>query len=136
MKVNDPQANLVSMSKKTQILLSTYNGEKYLHEQLDSFLSLDGYENIRVLIRDDGSHDGTVSILKKYRDQYGFELILGDNLGVNRSVFELLKSADLSCDMFALSDQDDVWLPHKINSALQALSTYDSGIPMLFSKFF
>ena len=48
--------------KRIQILLSTYNGERYLREQLDSFIKQDNYSEIKILIRDDGSEDGTADI--------------------------------------------------------------------------
>lgn len=120
--------------KKIQILLSTYNGEKYLREQLDSYLQLEGYENIKVLIRDDGSTDGTLDILDEYHQKYGFEVIKGQNLGVNKSIFELLRLSDKKCDYFALSDQDDVWLPYKFKTALGKLGQYDKNIPLLFAS--
>ena len=66
-------------NSKIQILLSTYNGEGYLREQLDSFLELDNYSDVKVLIRDDGSTDGTLGILYEYREKHGFEIIEGEN---------------------------------------------------------
>ena len=55
-------------NKKVAILMSTYNGERYLTEQVDSLLS-QTYENIEIYIRDDGSKDGTVEIIKKYQEK-------------------------------------------------------------------
>ena len=75
--------------KKIQILLSTYNGEHFLREQLDSFLRLEGFDNVAVLIRDDGSTDSTRDILREYSEKHGFEVILGDNVGLNASMMEL-----------------------------------------------
>lgn len=108
--------------KKIQILLSTYNGEKYLREQLDSFLSLENYDDVKVLVRDDGSTDSTRDILIEYRDSHGFEIILGENVGVNMSFHQLLLGADPECEYFAFSDQDDVWLPNKLSRAVERLS--------------
>lgn len=120
--------------KKIQILLSTYNGEKYLREQLESYLKLEGFENIKVLIRDDGSTDHTMEILDEYKAKYGFEVEAGENLGVNDSIFWLFTHCDLSCDYFALSDQDDVWLSNKFTMALNKLQTIDKNIPALFGS--
>jgi glycosyltransferase involved in cell wall biosynthesis len=103
--------------KKIQILLSTYNGEKYLREQLDSFLKLVGSENIKILVRDDGSTDSTLGILDEYSKEYGFKIVKGKNIGVNASLYELFNDCDMSCDYFAISDQDDVWLPYKFELA-------------------
>lgn len=120
--------------KKIQILLSTYNGEKYIREQLNSFLNLELVDNIKVLIRDDGSTDGTLDILKDYSKNYGFQVVAGENLGVNGSVHWMLTHCDLSCDYFALSDQDDVWLPQKLSFALSKLIGFGREIPLLFSS--
>lgn len=111
------------LSLRFQILLSTYNGERYLKSQLDSYLALSNYENVSVLIRDDGSTDGTAEILKEYRDKYGFEVIFGENLGLNKSVYELIEKRDRECDLYAFSDQDDVWLPDKLVRAEERLSS-------------
>jgi glycosyltransferase involved in cell wall biosynthesis len=120
--------------KIIQILLSTYNGEKYLREQLDSYISLENFDHIKVLIRDDGSTDNTIKILEEYRQKYGFEVLKGKNVGVNKSVFELFANCDLSCDYFALSDQDDVWLKNKFTIALNRLSRVDNKKPALFAS--
>ena len=119
--------------KRIQILLSTYNGERYLRTQLDSFLSLEGFEEIRVLIRDDGSTDGTRAILKEYREKYGFDIIYGPNVGLNASMHRLLLAADESCDYFAYADQDDSWLPEKIALAKEILDGESGEAPYLYS---
>lgn len=118
--------------KKVQILLSTYNGEKYLREQLDSFINQTCFSQIRVLIRDDGSTDGTVDILREYAEKYGFELICGENIGGNASYGALIQASDPECAYFAISDQDDVWLPDKIEIALACLEKNSSNEPALF----
>ncbi|MGX8127559.1 glycosyltransferase [Clostridioides difficile] len=120
--------------KKVQILMSTFNGEKYLNEQLDSFLNLEGFESIKVLIRDDGSTDRTREILESYQKSYGFEIILGENVGVNKSFFELLNNCDMTCEYFAISDQDDVWLSNKISIALEKMSKCNNNKPVLFAS--
>lgn len=120
--------------KQIQILLSTYNGEKYLRQQLDSYVALEGFEQIKVLIRDDGSTDGTKDILKEYQEKYGFEIILGQNIGVTRSFFELLCCSDKVCKFFALSDQDDVWIAEKFTRALKILSPMPQDIPLMYAS--
>ena len=119
--------------KKIQILLSTYNGERHLREQLDSFVNLDNFSEVKVLIRDDGSSDTTASMLREYSEKYGFEIILGENLGLNRSLYELLLLADRECDFFAFADQDDVWLPDKLSRACVALSKFPADEPTLYA---
>ncbi len=110
---------------KIQILLSTYNGERFLRQQLDSILSQD-IEGVSLLVRDDGSTDATVEILKEYRERYGIEVILGGNLGLNRSMYELVAARDTACDFFAFADQDDVWLAHKLSRAVSQLQDMDT----------
>ncbi len=119
--------------KKTQILLSTYNGEGYLREQLDSYLGLRGFSDISVLIRDDGSADGTPDILREYSEKYGFSVIYGENIGLNASLRELISNRDRTASYFALSDQDDVWLPDKIAAAQEALGGKDDAKPQLYA---
>lgn len=131
-KVTMPER--METDKKIQILLSTFNGERFLHEQLDSFLCQKCHCNTSILIRDDGSTDGTWNILKKYRDKYGFKIVKGKNIGVNRSIYELFNLSDKSCDYYALSDQDDVWLPNKLSMALQSLQSSSERRPMLFAS--
>ncbi len=119
--------------KKIQILLSTYNGEKYLREQLDSYTKLNNFDDVKVLIRDDGSTDSTPEILREYEEKYGFEIILGNNLGLNRSMHELIKASDQNCKYFAFSDQDDIWLEDKLKRAYDALEKENESIPLLYS---
>lgn len=101
------------------ILLSTYNGEKYLAEQIDSIVN-QTYTDWNLLIRDDGSTDNTVSIIKNYEEKdarikfiNSFQI---ENVGVHLSFKNLAKFSD--ADWYFLCDQDDVWLPKKIESML------------------
>ena len=121
-------------NKRIQILMSTYNGEKYLKEQLDSFVNLDNFEEVKVLIRDDGSTDSTLEILDEYRLKYGFEIIKGINIGLNKSMMNLFKECDMECDYFAYSDQDDVWLSDKLIIASNMLDKMPKEKPLLFSS--
>lgn len=104
------------------ILLSTYNGEKYLKEQLDSILS-QSFNDFKVLVRDDGSTDSTIAILKEYEKMYPnkINLIEDDegNLRSSRSFMKLLENSDSEYVMFC--DQDDVWLPEKIEMTLKKI---------------
>ena len=117
--------------QKIQILLSTYNGEKYLREQLDSYIALENFDEVKVLIRDDGSTDGTLEILNEYKDKYGFEIIEGKNVGLNASMYELMKLRDTNCYYFSFSDQDDVWLKDKLTRGISALEKYGTS-PALY----
>lgn len=121
--------------KKTiQILMSTYNGEKYIREQLDSFINLENFDYIKVLIRDDGSTDSTLEILYEYRKSYGFEIIEGKNVGVNKSIAILFDNSDENCEFFAISDQDDVWFRDKFTKATKLLNKDYTDKPLLFAS--
>ena len=118
------------MEEKTvSVIMSTYNGEKYIGEQLNSILK-QTYKNIKIVIRDDGSTDRTVAIIKKYQEKYkNIELHTGKNLGFVRSFFELLSLAE--SDYYAYADQDDVWMENKVELAVNSLNEMDPTKPAL-----
>ncbi len=100
--------------------MSTYNGIDYLREQIDSILAQD-HPHVRLLVRDDGSSDGTVSVLREYEAKYeNVDVINGENLGVTDSFFRLLEQAG-DADYYAFSDQDDVWKKEKLSRAVATL---------------
>ena len=106
---------------KIQILMSVYNGEPYIRSQLDSIILQDITEKA-LLIRDDGSTDDTLSILKEYAARFPWiSYYTGSNIGVQASFMDLIKKADPTFDYYAFSDQDDVWLPEKLSRAIQCL---------------
>lgn len=122
------------MDKKVAIVLSTYNGEKYLREQIDSILN-QTYKNFELIVRDDGSKDSTVAIIKEYIEKSDKEITLieGKNLGFIKSFFDLLKRAD--ADYYSFADQDDIWMPNKIELAVNSLNKLDNTKPnMAFSN--
>lgn len=106
------------------VLMSTYNGEKFLKEQLESLYNQNGVD-IHILVRDDGSSDSTIEILKEYSSAKGnLEIIYGDNVGAAKSFFEVALYAKENLphyDYYAFCDQDDVWLPDKLISAVNSL---------------
>lgn len=110
-------------SPRVVVLMSTYNGEMFLREQLQSLLDQD-YSNIEILIRDDGSTDATCKLLDEYARLKGIRVFHGNNLGAMKSFFELLRIADDKADYFAFCDQDDVWFKNKISRALSTLTTH------------
>lgn len=119
---------------KVQIMISTYNGAAYVREQLKSILRLSNADDISVLIRDDGSTDDTPSILAEYAEEYGFRVIYGENVGVNRSFQALFEAADDGCEFFAYCDQDDAWLPDKVARAVGVLEKADPAIPAMYAS--
>lgn len=108
------------MQETIDVLLATYNGEKYIKEQIDSILD-QTYENIRLIISDDCSKDKTQEILKEYEKKDNrIELYIQEkNLGVVKNIEFLLKQ--VKNKYYMLSDQDDIWLPEKIEKSLETL---------------
>ena len=108
--------------REVDILLATYNGEKYLAEQLDSILS-QTHTQWRLLIRDDDSSDSTLDIIQEYIGRYPSQIILiqdnEKNLGAYQNFARLLQEA--SSDYVMFCDQDDVWLETKIEETLKAM---------------
>lgn len=113
---------------KVQVLLSAYNGERYISEQIQSILN-QTHPSISILIRDDGSTDQTIQVLEQLIKLHPnkIKLIKGTNVGVVSSFFELLRAADPEADYYCFCDQDDVWLDHKVEHAIARL---DSSIYM------
>ena len=122
------------MNTRVQILLSTYNGERYLGEQLDSILNQKGNFLLKILVRDDGSKDGTLEVLEKYSKKIEMQIIRGKNIGINKSLKELFMNCDTDCDYFSISDQDDVWLETKIQTAIESLSKNKNKLKMFASR--
>lgn len=124
------------MKPKVAILLSSYNGGEYISEQIESILN-QSYKNITLLIRDDGSTDKTISIIQSYLNNHKNIIFLkGENIGLVRSFLELLRYAfSKNFDYFAFCDQDDIWLPNKISSAVDCLDKYSNEgfTPLLYS---
>lgn len=118
------------MEKKIHVLLSAYNGEAYIREQVDSILG-QSYKNIEVYVRDDGSKDATVEILKEYEKQGQIHLEAGSNIGYIES-FQWLIAHGGDADYYAFSDQDDVWLPDKLQMAVEKLADMDESEPVLY----
>lgn len=118
---------------KVEVLLSTYNGLMYLEQQLYS-LSRQEDVDLRLSIRDDGSSDGTPLLLSTYLQHPFCELsvVLGDNIGVIRSFFELLSQAGVDAEYYAFCDQDDVWKPDKLSRATTMLKDIPSSVPAMY----
>lgn len=109
------------MNDKVDILVATYNGEKYLKEQIDSILN-QTYDNIQIIISDDNSIDGTRDILKQYEANDKITVFYQEtNLGYVKN-FEFLLSK-VESELYMLSDQDDIWLPEKVEKSIEKLKT-------------
>ncbi len=117
------------MEEQIDILLATYNGEKYLEEQIDSILN-QTYKNIKLIISDDCSTDNTIDILKKYEseDSRVKVYIQEENLGVVKNIEYLLSRVE--SPYYMLADQDDYWMSEKVEKSLNALK--DSKTDLVF----
>ncbi|MGG4126626.1 glycosyltransferase family 2 protein [Paenibacillus illinoisensis] len=118
---------------KVLIMMSTYNGERYINEQMDSLMAQVQVET-QIYIRDDGSTDITMEKLRPYAEAYPDRIHIRSehNLGVIRSFFELMRSSPSTFDYYAFCDQDDVWEQDKLIRAITLLETMNSSIPLLY----
>lgn len=113
------------------VLMSTYNGEKYIREQIDSILNQENVE-VQLLIRDDESTDNTINMLKEYeKSNNNVQWYAGSNLGCGKSFFQLVLGAPES-DYYAFADQDDVWDPDKLAVAISNLESNTNSKPSLY----
>lgn len=112
------------MAQSVTILMSTYNGQKYLKEQLDSICNQTYPGSITVLIRDDGSRDETISVAESYpqTDNRAVRVIKASNVGAQRSFLELIRAAEKS-DFYFFADQDDVWDADKVACAVASMQS-------------
>lgn len=115
-----------------QILLATYNGGKYLNEQLDSLFS-QTVQDFEILVRDDGSTDNTIDILHQYAEKYPNRIKININnppTGNAKDNFFLLMQ-DATEDYIMFCDQDDCWLPEKIERTLNTMQALPKDKPAL-----
>lgn len=115
---------------RIDILLAAYNGERFLKEQIDSILS-QTYKDWHLLIRDDGSTDATIQIIKSYAAKYPDKIRFVEdnlgNLGVGQNFGRLLELCESEYIMFC--DQDDVWLPEKIEKTFSKVKEAEKSYP-------
>lgn len=113
------------------ILLSTYNGERFLRQQLDSIIA-QTVTDWRLFIRDDGSTDGTVAVLQEYAEAHPNRIFLDETdrnrLGACRS-FEYLLAQHGDAEYIAFADQDDIWLPDKLALCLKQMKQQETLHP-------
>ena len=122
--------------KSVLVLLSTYNGEKYLFEQLESLIKQQGVD-LFILVRDDGSSDSTLEILNRYSSQFSYITVLAeDNIGCALSFNSLMLYAYTMMakfDYYAFCDQDDVWDEDKLSCAVFNLEKFKEKALRLYT---
>lgn len=103
------------------VVMCTYNGERYIREQLDSILQ-QTYPLHELIIQDDCSTDRTATIIQEYAERYPVIKFVRNkkNMGINPNFFSALSRA--TGDYIAISDQDDIWIPEKIAMQVEAIS--------------
>lgn len=127
---------MLDMSKKNNekktiiIMMSTYNGERYLDEQLESIYKQETEAIIKLYIRDDGSSDNTISIIDRWKEQLDIKFFQGANVGPAKGFWEILNLVPLDADYYSFCDQDDVWDIDKLEYAINSVS--DDFIPTLY----
>ncbi|MCD7739596.1 MAG: glycosyltransferase, partial [Lachnospiraceae bacterium] len=121
---NNEMTDYRSEEKDVVVLMSVYNGQQYLEEQISSILNQDYTGKIEILVRDDGSIDCSVGILKEmaFPANRSVRILEGDNLGVQKSFLKLIQEAPAARYYF-FADQDDVWDRDKISSQVAQMSS-------------
>ncbi len=102
------------------VLMTTYNGEKYLKAQIESIMNQKVNDSVDLIVRDDGSTDGTLKILEEYSRQGKLKYSAGKNLGTAKGFIGLLRD-NPGYDFYAFSDQDDVWNEDKLHRGIEAI---------------
>ena len=115
---------MMTTTQTVSVVMTTYNGEKYLGEQIESILC-QTYPIHELIIQDDGSTDQTVAIARKYEKTYPQVKVFVNekNIGLNLNFQTVAMRA--TGDFVAISDQDDVWYPEKIERQIAAIGDYD-----------
>lgn len=103
------------------ILMSTYNGHKYLEEQMESLSNQTLKDYMTVYVRDDGSSDDTIKIIERWKHNLNIVLYREKNVGPAKSFWELFMNPDIQADYYAFCDQDDVWDSDKLETGIKDL---------------
>lgn len=109
------------MREKVSVAMATYNGEKYIKEQIITILD-NLQDNDELVISDDGSNDKTINIINSFNDQR-IKLINGPRKGLKQNFNNAIKNT--TGDYIFLSDQDDIWMPDKVDKTLEVFKKND-----------
>lgn len=116
------------------VLLATYNGEQFLDEQMAS-LAEQTWPPIDLLVSDDGSTDGTLGILDRWAGSWrkgAFQVVSGPKQGFAANFRSLITQAPVKSGYVAFCDQDDVWLPRKLEKAIEIIGAHPTCVPVLY----
>lgn len=122
-----------SANPKVIILLATRNGAEFLRKQLQSY-SEQTYSNWELLVSDDGSTDDTVEIIHEFAKRVPQRVVIcaGPQQGFWQNFVSLVRNDDLDGDLFAYSDQDDIWFKEKLAKAVSWFATRPGDLPTLY----
>jgi glycosyltransferase involved in cell wall biosynthesis len=130
----EASASQASASRPVAILLCTFNGARFLPLQLASYEAQDFLE-WRLFVSDDGSQDGTKALLEEFQKRHGpakVSLRRGPQRGFVANFLSLICDPAIEGDYYALSDQDDVWHPHKLSRARSFLIKASAAAPFVY----
>lgn len=117
------------------LLMATYNGERFLTEQLQS-IENQTHKNWRLVISDDGSSDNTLVIAKQFQEKWGsdrLEIRQGPQQGFCQNFLSMACDSNIRADLYGFSDQDDVWMIDKLSRAVAYLNeNKDSQLPIVY----
>ncbi len=119
---------------RVAVLLSTYNGGRFLAEQIDSLIA-QTHENWAIYASDDGSTDNTLDLLEQYDKRLApgrLNIIRGPQKGFAHNFLSMAKNEAIEADYFAFCDQDDIWHPERISQSIKALQLHPDDKPSLF----
>ena len=114
------RANPNGQNRNISVVMCTYNGDRYLREQIESILR-QAYPILELIVQDDGSTDNTCSIVEEYTAQYPFVKLYRNErqIGINQNFFSAMQRAQ--GDLIAISDQDDIWEDNKLEVQVNAI---------------
>lgn len=116
------------------VLMSSYNGEKYIETQIQSIFHQNNVE-VELIIRDDGSKDNTVNIVERLSELYNIKLIKGENIGAKASFYELIRKCP-EATYVAFCDQDDYWIEEKLFVAINRIKNRKDVPVMYYSNLY
>ena len=118
------------------ILMGTYNGGSYIAEQLDS-IDDQTFQNWKIIISDDGSTDNTLDIIRDFQQRIGSDRCIlkqGPSTGFADNFMSLARNPELKANYYFFSDQDDIWLPDKIERSVNLLKATNADRPSLYGS--
>ena len=124
----------INKNPKVQILLATYNVEKFLREQLDSIINQE-YKSWEILIHDDGSNDNTILILSEYQNNFPnkIKLLIDKKIfsSASKNFFHLIENRSREVNLYCLCDQDDIWHKSKLKFIVERYNSKEDKEPLL-----